>query len=316
MKLKILINKMDTFINDIISDATRKNIRTRNFSYFDLYENSFSKLKKREREKIVTLIEHNMNSIDKSVTIYIIYFLRYDISSLKKTPNNTRITNYIIFCLFCHITESKQEKIYFNEDRLVNLESKDRPHRFCGSVYSYGKKNIFICNVTGVMIDSSPTIGKICQNFLHLRDEGGVLPYCEEYGGLFVIEKLIPIDPYTDPLYEVLKDLVNQLLDIYRNFWFSHIASSGIGQSRTVFKRYFLSCFETLIDKETDNNITKKSQLVKVLHVLSEIYVTGIGDFEVKSKFPPFCDLLNIVEDLNENTCHKDFIYHLLDNKI
>ena len=308
---------MDTFINDIINEVEKNIIRTSKFSYFNLYETSFSALKKTEREKIVTLIEHNMDSIDKTVKDDIMYFLRYDISALKKTPNNTRITNYIIFCLFCHISDSKQENVYFNEESLVSLETKDRPHRFCGSVYIYGKNDKYMCDIVGIVINSMPVFGNnICQNLLDLRGEGGVLPYCEKYDGLFVIEKLVPLDPYTDSLYEVLKDLVNQLLDINRYFWFSHIERSDIGRSKNGFKRYFISSFESLTEKEKDNNITKKSQLVKLLQVLSEIYVIGSGDFVVKSTFSPFCDLLNTIEGLNENTCHKDFIYHLLDNKI
>ena len=322
---------MNTFINETVNEIARSyniSYKCYKFNYFDLYQRSFSELKEDDQIKIYNIIEKNETSIDRSSIKDIIKFLSYDISNESVIPNNVQIRNYIIFCIYCYVLEAKIDNVYFNEHNILRLEYKDRPHRFIGSVYTYNE-NSFICDVNAFRIDHMKPFKGITKKLEKLNDENMVVPYCDKYDDMIVYEKLQKLDPYKDPLITVLKDLVNQLKSINKYYWFEYIDKDDIGKSNINFQRYYMMCFESLIGKKKKitsfniydgrDNYTKmsnKDQIRTVIHILSDIYVTGNDSYKQKCKLEPFNGYISYVEKLEESNCHDEFIYYLMDIKI
>jgi len=316
MKLKIVINKMNTFINDVVNDIAKsyeiKN-KTDKFNYFDLYRRCFSNLKEEEQIKIYNIIEKNIEIIDTSVVRDIIKLLSYDLSNNLVEINEVHIRNYIIFCMYCYILEGKIENLYFNDKNILRLEYKDRPHRFIGSVYEY-KTNDFICNVFGVNFDETKPFKSMITKIIKLKDQNIIIPYCDRYDEIIVYEKLERLEPRRDPLNTVLKDVVNQLKSINRYYYFEYITADNIGRSNVNLKRYFINFFDSLVEK--NKKITNKDQIQRVIYALSEIYVTGEDSYREKCKFEPFKSYLEYLDTLKQADCHDQFIYYLMGIKI
>ena len=155
------------------------------------------------------------------------------------------------------------------------------------------------------------------------------MPYCGKYDNIVVYEKLDYIEPRRDPLNTVLKDIVNQLKSISKYYWFEYITKDSIGRSNVNFKRYYINFFDSLIEKnkkitsfniydgrEQYTKITNKDQIRTVIHILSDMYVTGNECYKEKCKFEPFKSYLEFLETLNQKNCYEQFIYYLMGIKI
>jgi len=329
MKLKIIINKMDTFINGTVNNIIKSysvHDKVCKFNYFELYQTSFSNLNDEEQKKIINIIYKNKQVIDKNCIDDIIHFLSSDVSNISVEIDNKLIKNYIIFCMYCYILEAKIENIHFNEHNILSLHGKDRPNRFLGYMYSYDT-NEYICDIMGFSIIPNTPFENISEKIIHMKKYKAPVPYCDIYDNFVVYEKLNNIDPNVDPLVNVLKDITNQLRYINKRYKFEYFDKNDIGKSNLNFRRYHIGCFETLIDNKTtskSNNkysdvkksgkITKKDQLKTLIYILSELYITGDETYEEKIKFQPFKNYLEYIEKLDDKNCHDDFIHHLIDN--
>lgn len=322
---------MNTFINDTankIIKSYKLQEKTNKFNYFNFYESCLSSLEEEKKNKIYNIIDKNKDSLDYSLIEDITKFLSYDLSNNSVEIDNDKIRNYIVFCIFCYIIERKIDKIYFNEHNILRLDYKDRPHRFVGSVYSYNT-NEFICDVNAFRFSDITYLKNISKKFIKMKKDNMVLPYCDIYDNIVVYEKLTKIDPYKDPLVSVLKDVINQLKSINKHYFFEYIDKNDIGKSNINFNRFFINCFDTLIDKKSNVNsfneydgresyktITNKDQIRTVIHILSELYVTGDDSYKEKCKLNPFNYYLKYLDLLEDNNCHEEFIYYLMDIKI
>lgn len=322
---------MNTFINDIINNIAKSYViknKSDKFNYFDIYQRCFSDLEEDEQIKVYNTIEKNIEIIDSSTRRDILTFLSYDMSNNSVKLNNIHIRNYIIFCIYCYILEGKIEHLYFNDKNILHLDYKDRPHRFLGTVYEYNS-NDFVCNVFGVNFDQTKPFKSMITKIERLKEENMIIPYCGRYDNIVVYEKLDPLEPRRDPLITVLKDVVNQLKNINKYYWFEYITCDAIGRSNVNFKRYYINFFDSLVEKnkkissfnvydgrEEYTKISSKDQIRTVLHVLSELYVTGKDSYKEKCKFEPFKSYLEHLETLNLNNCYDQFIYYLMGIKI
>ena len=322
---------MNTFINDTSNEIIKcykLKEKTNKYNYFSFYESCISSLDEDKKDKIYNIIDKNKDSLDSYVIEDITNFLSYDLSNKFVEIDNDKIRNYIVFCIFCYIIEGKIDKIYFNEHNILRLDYKDRPHRFVGTVYSYST-NDFICDVNAFRFSDIKLLKEISKKFTKMKKDNMVLPYCDLYDNIVVYEKLVNLDPYNDPLITVLKDVVNQLKSINKHYFFEYIDKKDIGKSNINFNRFFVNSFDTIIDKKTKvkcfneydgrdsyETITNKDQLRTLIHILSDIYVTGNDSYKEKCKMKPFNYYLRYLDELDDKTCHEEFIYYLMDIKI
>ena len=152
------------------------------------------------------------------------------------------------------------------------------------------------------------------------------LPYCFISREFIIYEKCTNIFPRSDPLIEVLKDIINQLKNINKFFWFQYIDKDSIGRSAFGMKRYFIFFFDSLILKEetptcynvydgriTYKEITYKDQIRTVINVLADIYVSSSDNFTKKINIHPFSEYLEFLNGCkNEDTIYDDFILYLM----
>jgi len=161
-----------------------------------------------------------------------------------------------------------------------------------------------------------------------LKDSNVPMPYFDIIDNMIIYEKPTILKPKQDALIDVLKDIVNQLKSLNKHFWFEYIDKCSIGRSQTGLKRYFIFFLDSLIghnEKITSHNvydgrskytnITSKDQIRTIIHILSEIYVTGNESYVKKSQIEPFDEYLRVLDNLENNDIHNNFILYLMNIK-
>lgn len=329
MKLKIIINKMTDFINNLIniisSKYTRVNVEYK-YNYFYYYTKNIELLESKTIDAIYDIIERSAIEIDSKMIKETGYFLSNDASNEIVKCNNKDITNYILFCLYVSLIDVKVRRMYFNRHTSISVKEKVRPDKYLCEVLNY--RNEFQFYAYAKTILKLPLVENFVNKMNMLKQLKPPMPYFDILDNVVIYEKPTKLDPLKDPLVEVLKDIVNQLKTINKYFMFEYIDKTSIGRSQKDLKRYFVFFFDSLInvdDKVTSYNvydgrqhyetITAKDQIRTVIHVLSEIYVTGRDTYIKKCQVEPFVEYLTILDSLDELDIHKNFILYLMNIK-
>ena len=109
---------------------------------------------------------------------------------------------------------------------------------------------------------------------------------------------------------------------------FEYIDKKSIGRSQQGLKRYFIFFLDSLIDKnhkvktynvydgrKNYDMISSKDQIRTVIHILSEIYVTGNNTYVKNCEIEPFSEYLTVLDNLREDDIHNNFILYLMNIK-
>ena len=319
---------MDDFIDKLVvlvKNRTYKIPKTVSYDYYRKYSENIEYLTDEKLTEIKKLINDNSTEIDSSIISDIAFFLSKD-SSQQKDIKKENSKNYIIYSLFCMLYDNMIERNYKQESFSLEIDYKDRPDRYISDLSMDNKT--FRCYTK--FITEFRHNNKFLEKIVNLIDDNVPLPYVSYDLKTVPVpivnyEIPIPINPREDPLEEVLKDLVNQLRGINKRYFFQFMEPKSIGKSRKLFNRYYFFNFDSLIDKKEQptivniydgrkqyDKITEKDQIRVLIHMLSDLYVTGNDKFLMKCKLEPFSDYLQILENLKETDIHINFILKLI----
>ena len=326
MKLKIIINKMSNFINNLVDLVIKKYSRLGNhykYNYFDYYSNNIGKLDEETLNVLYSVIESSHAEIDNVLINETSYFLSTDVSNEVVVASSNSIRNYILFCIYVSLLDIKVRRMYFNKKTIINIKEKIRPDVYLCENLDY--KNEFIHFSYGKAILQLPLVKKFEHTIRQLKELKPPMPYYEIIDNMIFYEKPVHLNPERDPLIDVLKDIVNQLKTLNKYFLFQYMDKNSLGRSETGFKRYFVFFLDSLIgvgEKITSHNtydgrrkydkITGKDQIRTVIHILSEIYVTGTNSYLKNSQLEPFNEYLRILDELENDKVHENFLLYLM----
>jgi hypothetical protein len=329
MKLKIIINKMSDFINKLVDIILEKRTKITNnymYNYFYNYSQNIGELDENTLSSVYNIIERSSKEIDSVMIKEISYFLSCDISNETVIASSKNIKNYILFSLYMSLIDIKVRRMYFNKKTIVNVVRKIRPDKYLCEVMDY--KNDFKLYAHAKIIVELPLVKEFQKIILTLKTLNGPMPYFDIIDNVIIYEKPTELDPNNDPLIEVLKDIVNQLKFINTNFWFEYIDKYSIGKSQDGLCRYFIFFLDSMISHRQSitsynvydgrrkyDTISGKSQIRTIIHILSEIYVTGSDSYIKKSQIEPFPEFLRVLDNLGEDDIHNNFILYLMNIK-
>ena len=329
MKLKIIINKMSDFINKLVDIIVKKHSKIDNnyrYNYFDYYSENINLLDDKLAKAVVDVIERSSNEIDDKMIKDISYFLSEDISNEIVIASTKNIKNYVLFCLYSSLIDIKVRRMYFNKKTIINVKQKVRPDKYLCEIMNY--KNEFQLYAYAKTILQLPLVKDFENKIRILKESNYPMPYFDIIDNMIIYEKHTKLNPNEDALIDVLKDIVNQLKSINKDFYFEYIDKHSIGRSQFGLKRYFIFFLDSLIDhnqKITSYNvydgrssykiITSKDQIRTVIHILSEIYVTGNDTYVKKCQIEPFNEYLTILDNLENDHIHNNFILYLMNIK-
>ena len=328
-KLKIIINKMTDFINKLVDIVVKNHSKIDNnykYNYFQYYSQNISSLDEKSLETIYELIDRSSKEIDNNMIKDITYFLSCDISNEIVIASSKNIQNYVVFCLYSSLIDVKVRRMYFNKKTIINVKEKVRPDKYLCEILNY--KNEFMFNGYAKVILQLPLVKNFESRFRVLKEIKPPMPYFDVLDNLIIYERPIALNPNKDALIDVLKDVVNQLKTINLYYWFEYIDKNSIGRSENGLKRYFIFFFDSLIERDqklTSHNvydgrykydmISFKDQIRTVIHILSEIYVTGEESYVKKCQIEPFDEYLRVLDELEERNIHNNFILYLMNIK-
>ena len=329
MKLKIIINKMTDFINKLVDIITSKYSKTDNhyrYNYFYYYHSNIRLLDDKTIVAVYDAIDRSANEIDNITIKEITYFLSKDISNETIIEDVEKIRNYIVFCLYSSLLDVKVRRLYFNKQTIVNIKEKVRPDKYLCEVTNY--KNDFQFYAYGKTILQLPLVDKFTTYIKLIKELKSPMPYVHIVDNMIIYEKPTYLDPNKDPLVEVLKDIVNQLKGLDPYLKFEYMDKTSVGKSQNGLKRYFLFFLDSLIGNDETltsfnvydgrqeyDKISSKDQIRTVIHILSEIYVTGTDNYMKKCQIQPFSDYLIFLDGLQEGDIYNNFILYLMNIK-
>lgn len=319
MKLKIIVNKMNHFINKIVDLVTKKRIKipdSYKINYFKLYSDNIEKLSKERKIKIEKYINDNPERIDSMALNDIVQSYSVDTSNCCVKGN---VYSYIVYCIYMTLMDDVVKRLYYHDDVILNVGAKDRPDTYLCKMY---KEGVYI---TDMYLRVHVELPGVIETFKRLeRLKMLPFPYCIVTKNYLVYEALDFINPEEDALIDVLKDTVNQIKNVNKHYNIQYFDKSMIGRSRLDFKRYYINCIDTMLEKNDNvfmhnvydgrvsyNKVTEKDQLRALVNMLSEMYVTGNDTYVTKNKLPPFCDYLSFIESCETNVSDK-FIQYLM----
>lgn len=324
MKLKIIINKMSNFINNItkiILQNISSETKSYKYNYFDEYVNSVNN-NETQRVTAIKIIEDNSELITEVKIKEIKQIISKDISNQSIIVNDKKLEYYVIFSLFMYIYDSKISKEFIENGSFINIKQRERTDVLVGDI-TIKDLTFDIYLKPRINFDH---IKKIENKLSILLENKCPLPYCAILREFIVYEKCMPIFPKNDPLIEVLKDIINQLKNINKYFWLQYIDKDSIGKSEFGLKRYFIFFLDSLILKEdkltcynvydgriTYDEITPKDQVRTVVNILSNIYVQGRETFTQKVNVYPFSEYLDFLNSSdNDDKIYDKFILYLM----
>tara|TARA_R110001599_G_scaffold257525_2_gene457837 strand:+ start:419 stop:1447 length:1029 start_codon:yes stop_codon:yes gene_type:complete len=328
-KLKIIINKMTDFINnlvDIVLEKRTKILNNYRYNYFHNYSENIDLLNDNTLTAIYDIIERSSNEIDTEMIKDISYFLSCDISNETVVASTKNIKNYIIFSLYMSLIDIKVRRMYFNKKIIVNIVRKLRPDKYLCEIMNY--KNDFQLYAYAKSIVDLPLVKDFETKILALKELNGPMPFFDVIDNMIIYEKPSELNPNKDALLDVLKDIVNQLKFVNINFWFEYIDKCSIGRSQNGLCRYFIFFLDSLISHQQHitsynvydgrrkyDTISCKDQIRTIIHILSEIYVTGGDNYIEKCKIEPFAEYLRVLDNLVDEDIHDNFILYLMNIK-
>lgn len=319
---------MSNFINELVDIVIRKTSKTDNnfkYNYFDYYSDNMGLLEKDKYEAVIDVINRSVAEIDDIMIKDTAYFLSQDIANENIIPSSSNVKNYVLFCLYVSLIDVKVRRMYFNKHTIVNVGNKVRPDKYLCSISNY--KNELQFYAYAKIILQLPLVEKFEDKIRKLRIIKPPMPYFDIIDNVIIYEKPTPLNPKKDPLIDVLKDIVNQLKTINKYYVFEYIDKTSIGRSQQGLMRYFIFSLDTLMSKEeiTSHNvydgrqnyktISSKDQIRTVIHILSEIYITGTNNYLEKIKLNPFSDYLVFLNNSSEDEIHEKFILYLMNIK-
>lgn len=320
---------MSNFINELVDIVIRKTLKSENsykFNYFDYYSDNIGLLDKDTYDAVIDVINRSVAEIDDGMVKDTAYFLSQDITNENIIASSTNVKNYILFCLYVSLIDVKVRRMYFNKKTIVNVENKVRPDKYLCSVSNYKNELQFYAYAKIVL--QLPLVQKFVEKVRTLKHLKPPMPYFDIIDNVVIYEKPTPLNPNKDPLIDVLKDIVNQLKTINKHYVFEYIDKTSIGRSQQGLMRYFIFSLDTLMSKGEEvsshnvydgrqnyKTISSKDQIRTVIHILSEIYVTGQDSYMKKTELEPFIDYLTFVNNSDEDEIHENFILYLMNIK-
>lgn len=321
---------MDNIINKII-DSSYKVSKQKGYK-FNYFEFISSNINKSNLTTVLDVIENNMGILEDDIIDSISFFYSNHLNN-KNVQNITleQKKNYIIFCIYLHIYHNNLDKQYINtfDKELLYIEYKISPTTLYGKILFENEKiiNCYIKYITNT--NRLNAYNKMIKDLIEAKCP---MPYIKtnfvKDKKVIIIEDCDKINPQTDPMLDVLKDVLNQLKCINKYYYLEFIKPQDIGKSNIGFKRYFIKEFDSLIDKrekikninvydgrETYRTITPKDQIRTIIHILSEMYVNGDDDYRKKMNESPFKEILEDINSYQESNIYDYIITKLLSNQ-
>lgn len=321
---------MDNIINKIINSSYKVSKPSEyKFNYFDFI---YSNINKSNINTVLTVIENNMDFLEDDIIDSISFFYSNHLNN-KNVQNITleQKKNYIIFCIYLHIYHNNLDKQYINtvDKELLYIEYKINPITLYGKILFENEK---IINCYIKYITNTNSLNNYNKMIKVLIEDKCPMPYIKtnfiQDKKVIIIEDCQKLNPQSDPMIDVLKDVLNQLKCINKHYYLEFIRPQDIGRSKIGFKRYFIKDFDSLIDKkekikninmydgrESYRNIKPKDQIRTIIHILSEMYVNGHDDYRKKVNESPFKEILKDVNNYNGSDIYDYIITKLLSNQ-
>jgi hypothetical protein len=279
------------------------------FNYLDLYSDYVRKLTAKNKKLMFETIKTNSEHISTNMMKDIANILSYDITNKSVKITSDKIENYIRFSIYNCLLDLKMNKTVMCEKLFIEVQYKSRVDTYTGYVYNLDGN--FMTKVNCKYLN--PLFPTLKKKIDVLKENNLPLPLCGINNDILFYENCRKINTDKDDFFDVMKDLVNQLNQINKYYFFDFINPNAIGKTRIGnLNRYFIWEIEFLKDKgeksQSHNPLNSKNEDIQVSNssqiidaILSMGVIYGKRGFEPQKYIKILNDICSDIEnDIDE----------------